>query len=886
MTGRGLKGTDDGTDGIDDELRHHLESRAAKLIEEGWDPEEAQAEARRRFGNPRAVEAAVRREDRIGRWTMGWRQWFQGVGADARVGARQWLRTPGVALLALMTLALGIGATTAIFSLVDGILFRPLPFPESDRLVAVWSDWSERGGPEREWFGYTNLHDIRTEMGSLEELGIYSGWRPTLLGRGDPTQLAGAAVTAGMLDEVLGIEAVHGRLFRDDEDVPGGPALAVVYYGFWSNTLGADPAAVGTVLDMSGEPYEVVGVLPPGFRSPVLGDIDVWRLLQLDAAARADMRGNASFRAIARMRPGVSLESTQAELDALATRLEQAYPEHNTDMGFLAVGLRDDLVDAARNPLTLVLAAVGLVLLLASVNVANLLLARNSTREAAFAVRAALGSGRPRMLRQLLVETGILAAVGGMLGIGMGILGTRALVSLAPAGTPRIESVGVDLRVLAVALGVTGLVALATGLLPALRVGAADLRSSLVGGGRGSSASGGKLRLRSGLVVVQVGLAVALLATAGILGRSFQRLRTVDLGFQPEGVVSFFVGLPGVGYEDREDRAALFERLEADLNALPGVAAAGGVTSLPLSGFDGDVTITPEGTPPPQPGQPQAGWIRRVTPMYMETLGLRVVAGRGIDDRDRAGTPAVTVINQTLADTYFPDTNPIGRRLDLGDPADPLPFEIVGVVADVRNFGVRDDFRSAFYISNAQYPGQSMFFALRAADGVDPTSLIPALRSTLAASDSRLAAAEVTPMSEVVDQALGPDRFLALLLGGFAGLALILAVVGLYGVVSYAVGARLRELGVRIALGADGPTIRRRVLVQSMGPVILGVGLGLILAWAGSRFTESLLYRVSPLDPVSLGGTIALLVVTAVAAAGVPAIRASRVDPMTVLREE
>ena len=886
MTGRDESELVGDEGSVDEELRHHLESRAEKLIEQGWSPEEARAEARRRFGDPRAVEAAVRREDRIGRWTMGWRQWFKGIGGDARVGARQWLRTPGVAILALVTLALGIGASTAIFSLVDGILFRPLPFPEPDRLVAVWSDWTERGGPEREWFGYTNLHDIRTQTGSLEELGIYSGWRPTLLGRGDPTQLAGASVTAGTLGEVLGLEPALGRFFLDDEDVPGAPSVVVVSNGFWRNTLGADPGAIGTTLDMSGEPYEVIGVLPPGFRSPILGSPDVWRTLRLDAAERADMRGNASFRAIARMRPGVSLESTQAELDALAARLEEAYPEHNTDMGFLAVGLRDDLVDSARNPLTLVLAAVGLVLLLASVNVANLLLARNSTREATFAVRAALGSGRTRLVRQLLVETGILAAAGGALGIALGVLGTRALVALSPPGTPRIETVGVDLRVLAVAVGVTAVVALVTGLLPALKVGATDLRASMVGGGRGSSASSGKLRLRSGLVVVQVGLAVALLATAGILGRSFQQLRTVDLGFDPDGVMTFLVGLPAVGYEEREDRAALFERLEEDLTALPGVAGAGGVSSLPLSGFDGDITITPEGTPPPEPGQPQAGWVRRVTPTYMATMGLRIVAGRAIDERDRAGTPAVTVINQTLADTYFPDTNPIGRRLDIGDPGDPLPLEIVGVVADVRNFGVRDDFRSAFYISNAQYPGQSMFFALRAADGVDPTSLVPALRGTLASADSRLAAAEITPMAEVVAQALGPDRFLALLLGGFAALALILAVVGLYGVVSYAVGARLRELGVRIALGADGPTIRRRVLAQSMGPVFLGVGLGLGLAWVGSRFTASLLYRVSPLDPISLGGTIAVLVLTAVAAAGVPAVRASRVDPMTVLREE
>jgi predicted permease len=459
-------------------------------------------------------------------------------------------------------------------------------------------------------------------------------------------------------------------------------------------------------------------------------------------------------------------------------------------------------------------------------------------------------------------------------------------VALAPEGTPRIEAVATDGRVLAVALAVTALAALVAGLLPALRMGASDLRTSLVGGGRGASASASKLRLRSGLVVLQVGMAVALLGTAGMIVRSFAQLRSVDMGFEPQGVMSFFVSLQGDAYQEVEARGAFFDQLLTRLEALPGVESVGGVSSLPLSGFDGDITTQAAEAPIPPPGQRRAAWFRRATPDYIETLGLSLVSGRGIEVGDQRGGPPVAVINQTLAQTHFPDLNPLGRRIAVGDPDDPLLFEVVGVVKDIRNFDVRDDFRSAVYVANAQYPAGSLFLALRAADGMDPTSLVSGLRGAVAELDPTLAVSNVVALPDLVADALGPDRFLAVLLGGFAALALILAVVGLYGVVSYSVGARVRELGVRVALGADAGTIRTRVILASMGPVLVGVGFGLALAWVGSRFTEALLYQVSPVDPITLSWTVLVLLVTACAAAAIPASRAARVDPMTVLREE
>jgi predicted permease len=875
----------EGEEAARDEVEFHIESRARRLMSEGWSEAGAWQEARRRFGDPDRVRAAVEREMKRRRWTMRIRGWLDGFGTDLRVGLRQWRRDPGTLLVAGLTLALGIGATTAIFSLVYGILLRPLPFPQPDRLVALWVDVTERGGPEREWWGYPNIHDVRQEVGAFHEVGIYTGWLPVLTGRGTPTQLSGSVVTAGTLAEVLGGEPVLGRLFLPEEDVAGGPNVVVVSHRFWQDVLGAHPDAVGETLVLNGTSFEVIGVLPAGFEAPIQAGSEIFGLAQVDAAAVADVRGNFSWRAIGRLAPQVTLEAAQAELTALATRLEGVYPEHNSGMTFTVAELRGDMVAQARTALVLVLAAVVLVLLLACVNVSNLLLARNATREGAFAVRAALGSGRGRVVRQLVVETGILAGVGGLVGLGLGVLGTRGLVALAPNGTPRVESIAVDVRVMGAAALATILVAVVTGLLPAFRAGRGDLRRALTSGGRGGPGSEG-LHLRGGLVVVQVSLAVALLCTAGLLTRSLAQLRSVDLGFEPRGVLTFFLGLPGEAYRDRNTRADFLRTLEDRLGALPGVEGVGGVTALPLAGFDSDVDFRLEGAPEPEPGRQPTAWVRRVTPTYMETMGLRLLSGRGIQARDVPGSPPVVVINETLAQRYFPDMNPIGSRLNLGSGEDPLWFEIVGVVENIRNFDVRDDWRSAFYIANGQYPGGALFFALRVSEGLVPTSLTPAIRATLAEMDPNLAATAVTPMEEQVRAALGPDRFLAWLLGGFAALALTLAVVGLYGVVSYAVGQRMREVAVRMALGADAGSIHGRVLTRSLVPVGAGLLAGFGLAWAAGRFASSLLYQVASTDPMSYGGTAVLLVLTALVAAGIPAFRASRADPMTLLRDE
>ncbi len=871
---------------LDAEIRFHLEERVRELQEAGWSEPAARREALRRFGDVHGTRAAMAREDRMWRWKMGWTRWTGGLGADLKVAARQWRKRPGAGMIALLTLALGIGATTSIFSLVDGILLRPPPYPAPDRLAVIWSDWTERGGPEREWFGYPELHDLRTQVAAFEEVGIWTDPTVTLTGRGDARQLVAMVATEGTLSRVLRLTPAQGRFFTPEEDVPDGPPTVVVSWEFWQTTLGGDPEILGQSLILNGEPQEIIGVLPRGFLAPFGPSrrAEVW--MTPGIAPNGNGRGNASWRAVGRMTPGTTIEQANEELRGFIAGLREIYPEAYVGKTPVAWEMRDDVVRGARKALDLLFGAVLVVLLLASVNVANLLLARNTLRQSELAVRAALGAGRRRIVRQLFVETGLLVLSGGLAGVALGWLGTRILVALAPAGTPRIESVALDGRVLGFAVVVTLLTTLLTGLLPASRAGRRDLRDALVGSGRDPGADRRGIRLRGVLVAGQVGLAVTLIAMAGLIGRSFSALRAVDLGFDPSDVLTFQLSFPGEAYGDPEERAAFQDRIAERLGALPGVRTAGGISNLPLNNANGDVGYTIEGRPLPEPGEGKAIWFRRVASQYMVAMDLRLVAGRGIEPTDVRGTPPVIVINETMARIDFPGENPIGQRINLGDPADPLWFEIVGIAADVRNFDIRDDWREAGYVANGQFPGRVINFTLEVEEGIDPTSLVPGIRSAVSEMDAGLAVTAVRPMTELVDSALGPDRFLAVLLAGFALLALTLAVVGLYGVVSYAVTSRLREVGVRIALGAEAGRIRRLVVVRGMVPVATGIAVGVLLTIGASRLVTSVVYGVAPLDAVSLGGTVVLLVLTAATAAAVPAIRASRVDPIQVLRDD
>ncbi|MEX2608313.1 MAG: ABC transporter permease [Gemmatimonadota bacterium] len=868
---------------VDEEVRFHLEQKVERLMAEGWPRDAAEAEARRRFGDVDDVKMEMRRMTRRGLVRMRMAEWWDGARQDVRYAFRQLGRSPVFTAVAVLTLGLGIGGATAIFSVVDGILFRPLPFPEPEEITVVWADWTARGGPDDEWLSYASYHDLET-VAAFEATAAWGGWNPTLTGHGEPEQVQGAVVTHRMFSDVLGVTPAVGRGFTAADDLPDAPVTVLLSHALWQRAFGGERGIVGRTITLNGAAAEVVGVMRPGFRPPFLPDADLWTPLRFDWSTAENRRGGASIRALARLAAGSSVAAAATEAGALAARMEAAYPERSTGMGYSVVPLQADMVAPARAGLLTVLGAVGVVLLVTCVNVANLLLARASTRRTELAVRSALGARRGRVARQLLAESLVLAALGGALGAAVAYAGTGLLVALAPEGTPRIAEVAVNGRVLAFGAAVTLLAGVLFGLLPALRASAVDIGTTLREGGRGSAGGAGGLGMRSALVVAQVALALLLLVGAGLVVRSFQNLRTQDLGFEPAGVVVARVGLPATRYPDAAARRAFTGALDARMRALPGVTAAGIGSPVPLSGYDGDVSFIVEGRPVPPPGEGQAVWYRRATPGYFDAMGIGLVAGRGLGLEDREGAPTAVVINETMAAGVFPEASPLGRRINVGPPEDPTWWEIVGVVEDVKNFGVREGSRFALYVAMEQLPATTIFPVLRAE--LPPAEVVAALRGAVSELDPLVAVAQAGPMTDVVRGALGPERFLSVLLSLFSAAGLLLAVVGLYGVVSFSVSSRLRELGVRAALGAGGTEIARLVLGHSMRLVAAGLLLGLVGALALTRLAATLLFGVEATDPVTFAAMALVLGAAAFAASAIPALRAARVDPAAVLRGE
>jgi putative ABC transport system permease protein len=869
---------------VDDEVRFHIEAKIEALVAGGMDRVEAEAEARRRFGDVDGVKEAMRkmtkrmsveakRGERIGR-----------ILGDARFALRQLCRSPAFTVVALLTLGLGIGANTAIFSVVDGILFRPLPFPEPDELVSLWSDVTRRGGPDDEWLSWANFADLRQDVASLEALAAWGGASPILTERGEARQLLGGVISPGMFSEVLGVEAALGRGFGSDDHEPGSADVVLLSHSFWQSALGGDPDVLGQALVLNDVPSTVVGVMPEGFRPPFVPDAELWIPTQVDLTAVQGQRGGFSWRAVGRLAEGVSVERGGVDVAEVGRRLEAAHPSSNTGMGFRVIPLRDDLVAEARAGLLVLLGAVAFVLLVACVNVANLLLARATSRESEMAVRIALGAGQKRLATQLLTESLVLAALGGLVGTALAFAGTDLLVGLAPPGTPRLAEVSVDARALGVSAAVTLLAGLLFGMVPAILGSRWGTFQAIREGGMGQSRSRRGILVRSTLVTAQVAMALVLLVGSGLLLRSFANLRARDLGFRPEGVVTMRINLPASRYPDADARRPFYNALHEGLTALHGVSSVAFTNTVPLTGFDGDVDFVVEGRPLPEPGHETTAWFRRVTPAYFETMGIRLVDGRAFDGRDHAEALRVVIVNETLARRAFPAEGAVGKRINVNGPEDPVWREIVGVAADIRNFGVREESRMAMYVPYDQVTTGVVFPVVRTA--LAPEDLIPAIRAAVAELDATLAVAQVLTMDEIVARSIAQDRLVALLLALFAGVGLLLSVVGLYGVVSYGVNARLREMGVRMALGAGGGQIRALVVRQSLLLVGIGLGAGLVGASVMTRFMEGLLFNVSATDPVTFVGVAVLLGASAVLASLVPAVRATRVDPVVVLRSD
>jgi putative ABC transport system permease protein len=801
---------------------------------------------------------------------------------DFKYGVRMLYKNRGFTAIALLALALGIGANTAIFSVVNSVLLRPLPYRDPQRLIMIWENYQQRGGPEREWASPADFRDFRDQAQSFEHVAALVGWGPTLTGQDEPADLQGAAVSYDTF-EMLGVEPALGRSFRADEDRAGAERVAVLSHNLWQRRFGSDPAIVGKNLTLGGESYAVIGVMPRGFSFPILKDTEIWRPITPALAAIPGCdRGCVILRVIAKLNPGVPIEAARAEMTALTSRLAEQYPESNKGVGATLVPLHEQLVGDVRPAMLVLLGAVGLVLLIACANVANLLLARAAAREKEVAIRAALGASRSRLIRQHLTESLVLAVIGGALGLLTAFWIVDLLVSVAPKGTPRIEEVAIDPIVLAFTFGTAMLTGIAFGLAPALLSSRTNFNSTLKEGGRDTSATSRGARVRSGLVVSEVALALMLLIGAGLLIKSFINLQRVDPGFNPKSVLRIDVSLPRTRYPERNQSASFYKELLDRVAALPGVQSAGAVSSLPLSGGGTDSNFAIEGQPAAEPDQRPVAWYSSVTPGYFRAMGIRLLKGRELTEADNADARKTVVISESMARRYFTDQDPLGKRIVFGGGNDPR--EIVGVVSDVKFFGLNLDARPSMYYPHAQNPARGMSLVVRTQGG--PLSLAAAIRGQVSALDRNLAVSNVMTMEQLVGASLSEPRFVLLLLGAFASVAMLLSAIGVYGVVSYSVTQRSHEIGVRMALGAQMSDVLKLVVGQGMTLVLGGVGLGLIAAFALSRVMESLLFGVSATDLTTFAATSIILAAVALGACLVPARRATKVGPMESLRYE
>jgi len=802
---------------------------------------------------------------------------------DLRYAARMLARNPGFTTVAVLTLALGIGANTAIFSVINGVLLRPLPYPEPNRITTLWNT-NLQLGVAKTTVSPVDFRDWQRMNQSFSHMASYAYGSYVLTGDHDPVRLLTARVTPDFF-AVMGVEPMLGRAFVAEDDEPRAGKVVVLSHSLWQQQFAADPAIVGKTLTLDGEAHEVRGVMPPGFGFP--NGRDVWAP-QAYPPARFEppQRGAIYLQAVARLKPSVTVEAAQAEMAAIARQLEQQYPETNQGRSVLVLSLHDDIVGEVRLALWVLLGAVGFVLLIACANVANLSLARTAARQKEVAVRIALGAGRARLMRQFLTESALLGLSGAVAGLLFALWGLDLLRTLGTGNLPRLEEVRLDLGV----LGFTVVVALASaflfGLAPALFASHTDLNSSLREGGRGTGGNFRRNPLRAALVIGEVALALVLLVGASLLVQSFLRLRSVDTGFDPESLLTTYVALPP-RYAGGEAQALFFRQLTERLAARPEVEAAGVSNTIPLQGSEMALDFLIHGRPLPIRGQEPGARFNSVTPGYFRALGTRLLAGRFFLDTDRANALPVAVINRDMAERFWPGQNPIGEKITINiDYENPNPVyrEIVGIVESIRHNGLAEESGPEMLVPRDQFPMASGFLVVRSAQ--NPKTLAPVVRSELFALDDKIAPSSFRTMDYYLSSAVAQPRFRTVLLSLFAGLALALAAVGIYGVISYSVAQRTHEIGIRMALGAQAGDVFQMVVGRGLGLALLGTGLGVMGALALTRFIQSLLFRVSPTEPLILGGVALLLLAVACLACYLPARRATKVDPMTALRYE
>jgi predicted permease len=857
---------------LEEELRGHLEMLTEENIRRGMSPEEARYAALRSFGGVEQVKEEYRDRRRL--------PMLETLAQDVRYGLRQLRRSPGFTLVGVLTLALGIGANTAIFSVVNTILLRPLPYPDADRLVMVWGN-DRPHGYNTDQVSPPDFRDWQAQSRVFQGMAGSTDVMYTLTGAGEPAPITGYEFAADYF-HVLGVTPLIGRTFTPEEEQAGKNHVAVLGYHLWRSRFGGDRGLVGKTITLDGAPYTVVGVMPPAFPDSVT---QLWTPLVTPPEAVQD-RNYRFLRVIARLKPGVTLQQAQTEMNTIAGRLSSEYPKTNKDEAVNIMTLRQTTTGDIRAPLLVLLCAVGLVLLIACANVANLVLARAVTRQREVAVRTALGASRSRLLRQLLTESALLGLAGGGLGLLLAYGGTGALVAMFPPtianlNIPRVDKIPIDGWVLGFALAASLLTGILFGLAPAMQACGLDAFESLKESGRSLTGSKQGRRFRSALVTVEVGLSLVLLTGAGLTIKSFVRLLRADLGINPDHVLSMRVLLPGYKYGKEAQQLAFSNQVLDRIKSLPGVDSAGTVTFLPLSGWWGVRTVVLEAQASSQQQRPEAVW-GSVTPDYFRSMNIPLLKGRYFADQDAPDANGVAIISATLAKRVMPGVDPVGQHIVVAGIKNPV--EVVGVVGDVHQLGLTSDEIAEVYLPFAQVPTPLLCFAIRTAS--DPVGLAKAVQRQIWSVDKDQAISYVMTMDQLASESLALERVVTILLGVFAGVALGLAAVGLYGVISYSASQRTHEIGIRMALGAGRSEVLRMVLGDGLRLTLLGLALGLAGAMALTRLLSSLLYGVRPHDIAIFSGVSILLAVVALLASYIPARRATRVDPMAALRQE
>ncbi len=799
---------------------------------------------------------------------------------DIRYGLRQLTRSPSFTLLSILTLALGIGATTAIFSVVNPILFRPLPYPGADRIVTV----AERDKEGQDaGTGYATFIDVQKMAGSFEAVAVTSSWQPTLQERGDPERLDGQRVTQAFFS-ILGVRPILGRDFTPEENVRGKHRVTILSHGLWQRRFGSDAAVIGRPVTFDGIQYIVVGVMPRSFESLLAPTAQLWAPLGYELSLPWACRTCHHLREIARLKPGVGPEAARRELDVISGRLVAEYPTEYAAPGMLVVPLHTALTRDVRPALLALLGAVGFVLLIACANVSGLLLGRGMQREAEFAIRGALGAGRHRVVRQLLTESVLLSVLGGAAGAALAWWGVKGLAALAPPGLPRLNQIGIDSRVLAFTVALSLSCGLLFGLVPALATARPDLFAVLRPGGRHTSQRSRRLA-RGILVAGEVALALMLLVGAGLLLRSLERLLAVDPGFDPRSVLTMEVQTTGARYNDNGPTWDFFDRALLAISAVPGVEQAGWTSMLPLGGNFDRYGVQIEGKLLANPEEAPSADRYAVTPEYLRAMRIPLKRGRTLTRQDGAGAPAVVLINETFARIGWAGEDPIGKRVQLGGPHERWRT-VVGIVGDVHHTGLDEQQAPQIYLPEIQWLGADGAMVLAARTRGDPATLVPAIHAAIRSIDPSLPILRTATMEDVLAATAQPRRFALVIFQLFAVVALLLAAAGIYGVLAAGVTERTREIGIRSALGASRGGLLKLVVRQGLGLTAAGLAAGTVGALLLSRFLGGMLFGVGARDPLTFIGVVVVLLAVALVACWAPAWRATRVSPLEALRGE